>query len=43
VKAVCEERSLTQVKAPSNNLELDEKARRLLEADIEECPFAKLR
>jgi transposase len=43
VKAVCERRSLTQGKAPGNKTKLDEKARRLLETDIDERPFAKLR
>jgi transposase len=43
VKAVCEGRSLTPGKAPGKRPKLDEKARRLLEADVEERPFAKLR
>ena len=43
VKAVCEGRSLTPGKAPGKKPLLDEKARRLLEADVEERPFAKLR
>jgi transposase len=42
VKAVCEGRSLTPGKALGKKPKLDEKARRLLEADIEERPFAKL-
>ena len=42
VKAVCEGRSLTPGKAPGKRPLLDEKARRLLEADVEERPFAKL-
>jgi transposase len=42
VKAVCEGRSLRPGKAPGKKPKLDEKARRLLEADIEERPFAKL-
>jgi transposase len=42
VKAVCEGRSLTPGKAPGKRPKLDEKARRLLEADLEERPFAKL-
>jgi transposase len=43
VKAVCEGRSLRPGKAPGKKPLLDEKARRLLEADVEERPFAKLR
>ena len=43
VKAVCEGRSLTPGKAPGKKPLLDEKARRLLEADVQERPFAKLR
>lgn len=43
VKAGYEGRSLTQGKAPGNEARLDEKARRLLETDIEKRPFAKLR
>jgi transposase len=42
VKAVCEGRSLRPGKAPGKRPKLDEKARRLLEADVEERPFAKL-
>jgi transposase len=42
VKAVCEGRSLRPGKAPGKKPKLDEKARRLLQADIEERPFAKL-
>ena len=42
VKAVCEGRSLRPGKAPGKKPKLDEKAKRLLEADIEERPFAKL-
>ena len=38
VKAVCEGRSL----APGKRPKLDERARRLLEADMQERPFAKL-
>jgi transposase len=43
VKAVCEGRSLTPGKAPGKKPLLDEKARRLLEADLEERPFVKLK
>lgn len=42
VKAVREGRSLSAGKAPGKRPKLDEKARRLLEADVEERPFAKL-
>jgi transposase len=42
VKAVCEGRSLRPGKAPGKKPKLDQKARRLLQADIEERPFAKL-
>jgi transposase len=42
VKAACEGRSLRPGKAPGKKPKLDEKARRLLEADVEERPFAKL-
>jgi transposase len=42
VKAVCQGRSLRPGKAPGKRPKLDEKARRLLEADVEERPFAKL-
>jgi transposase len=41
-KAVREWRSLSPGKAPGKRPKLDEKARRLLEADVEERPFAKL-
>ena len=41
-KAVSEGRSLSPGKAPGKRPLLDEKARRLLEADVEEHPFAKL-
>ena len=43
VKAACEGRSLSPGKAPGKKPLLDEKARRLLEADVEERPFAKLK
>ena len=42
VKAFCEGRSLTPGKASGKRPKLDEKARKLLEADVEERPFAKL-
>jgi transposase len=42
VKAVGEGRSLSPGKAPGKRPALDEKARRLVEADVEERPFAKL-
>jgi transposase len=42
VKAVCEGRSLAPGKAPGKRPKLDERARRLLEADVQERPFAKL-
>jgi transposase len=42
VKAVQEGRSLSPGKAPGKRPTLDEKARRLLEAHMEERPFAKL-
>jgi transposase len=42
-KAAREGRSLSPGKAPGNRPLLDEKARRLLEADLEERPFAKLK
>ena len=42
-KAVSEGRSLSPGKAPGKKPLLDEKARRLLEADLEERPFAKLK
>jgi transposase len=41
-KAAREGRSLSPGKAPGKKPKLDEKARRLLEADVEERPFAKL-
>ena len=41
-KAVREGRSLSPGKAPGKRPKLDEKARRLLEADVQERPFAKL-
>ena len=41
-KAVREGRSLSPGKAPGKRPLLDEKARRLLEANVEERPFAKL-
>ena len=41
-KAVREGRSLSPGKAPGKRPTLDEKARRLLEAHLEERPFAKL-
>ena len=40
VKAVCEGRSLRPGKAPGKRALLDEKARRLLEDDVQERPFA---
>jgi transposase len=43
VKAVCQRRSLRPGKAPGKRPKLDEKARRLLEADVEQRPFAKLK
>ena len=42
VKAVREGRSLSPGKAPGKRPTLDTKARRLLEAHVEERPFAKL-
>ena len=42
-KAVSEGRSLSPGKAPGKKPLLDEKARRLLEADLEERPLAKLK
>jgi transposase len=42
-KAVREGRSLSPGKAPGKRPRLDEKARRLLEADLQERPFAKLK
>jgi putative transposase len=41
-KAAREGRSLSPGKAPGKRPKLDEKARRLLEAHVEERPFAKL-
>jgi transposase len=41
-KAVREGRSLSPGKAPGKKPLLDEKARKLLEAPVEERPFAKL-
>jgi len=41
-KAAGEGRSLSPGKAPGKRPLLDEKANRLLEADVEERPFAKL-
>ena len=41
-KAAREGRSLSPGKAPGKRPRLDEKARRLLEADVQERPFAKL-
>jgi transposase len=43
VKAVREGRPLLPGKAPGKRSSLDEKARKLLEADVEERPFAKLK
>ena len=42
-KAAREGRSLSPGKAPGKRPLLDEKARRLLEADLKERPFAKLK
>jgi transposase len=42
-KAASEGRSLSPGKAPGKRPLLDEKARRLLEADVQERPFAKLK
>jgi transposase len=41
-KAVREGRSLSPGKAPGKKPKLDEKAKKLLEADVQERPFAKL-
>ena len=41
-KAAAEGRSLSPGKAPGKKPLLDEKARRLLEADVQQRPFAKL-
>ena len=43
VKAVREGRSLSPGRAPGKRSTLDEKARKLLEADVEERPFVKLK
>jgi transposase len=43
VKAVREGRSLSPGRAPGKRPTLDEKARKLLEADVEERPFVKLK
>ncbi len=43
VKAGREGRSLSPGKAPGKQPTLDEKARKLLKADVEERPFAKLK
>ena len=43
LKAVRQGRSLSPGKAPGKRPALDEKARKLLEADVEERPFAKLK
>lgn len=43
LKAVRQGRSLSPRKAPGKRSSLDEKARRLLEADVEDRPFAKLK
>jgi transposase len=43
VKALREGRSLSPGKAPGKQPTLDEKARKLMEADVEERPFAKLK
>ncbi|WP_273888843.1 hypothetical protein [Rubrobacter naiadicus] len=43
LKAVREGRSLSPGKAPGKRPTLDEKARKLLEANVEERPFAKLK
>ena len=42
-KALSEGRSLSPGKAPGKEPLLDEKAKRLLEADVQERPFAKLK
>jgi transposase len=42
-KAAREGRSLSPGKAPGKRPRLDEKAKKLLEADVEERPFAKLK
>jgi transposase len=43
LRAVRQGRSLSPGKAPGKRPSLDEKARKLLEADVEERPFAKLK
>src|SRR5918912_2308885 len=43
VKAARQGRPLSPGKAPGRRPSLDEKARKLLEADVEERPFAKLK
>ena len=43
LKAVRQGRSLSPGKAPGKRPTLDEKARKLLEADVQERPFAKLK
>ena len=43
LKAVRQGRSLSPGKAPGKRPSLDEKARKLLEADVEDRPFAKLK
>lgn len=43
VRMVREGHSLSAGKAPGKKPKLDEKARKLLEADVEERPFAKLK
>jgi transposase len=43
LKVVRQGRSLSPGKAPGKRPALDEKARKLLEADVEERPFAKLK
>jgi transposase len=43
LNAVRQGRSLSPGKAPGKRPTLDEKARKLLEADVEERPFAKLK
>jgi transposase len=43
LKAVRQGRSLSPRKAPGKRPALDEKARKLLEADLEDRPFAKLK
>jgi transposase len=43
LKAVRQGRSLSPGKAPGKRSSLDEKSRKLLEADVEDRPFAKLK